>query len=193
MPTKVLVDPSTGTQYEVDMGDLAGSSGNGSGSSSQVPQSYTSLPQQPQAIEQQLQWFLESHLPEELKELFFTLNHLLAITKIVDPWHLQNAQFRVENLIRMYYLTHIDPKIKDGATEEKIMFWLEQLEVYCNLMLYRSITWDDRPTEREHWSLNELWQRVMPIPGENSPGSETSQQNQSMLSAAWQGLKRRLR
>lgn len=96
--------------------------------------------------EAQLKTFLHAvKMPKEVEDLFWSINHLLAITKIASEQDYAAAMLEVENLIR----------VADLAGERISLVHQDQLMFYAGNELRRSRTYDGQPNERYLWVLRD--------------------------------------
>lgn len=96
--------------------------------------------------EAQLKTFLHaSDIPADVKNLFWSINYLLAITKIANEQDYAAAMLEVENLIR----------VADLAGEKINLVNQDQLMFYAANELRRSRTYDGQPNERYLWVLRD--------------------------------------
>lgn len=96
--------------------------------------------------EAQLKTFLHAvEMPENVRKLFWSINHILAITKIASPQDYTAAMLEVENLIR----------VADLAGEQIPLVHQDQLMFYAGNELRRSRTYDGQPNERYLWVLRD--------------------------------------
>ena len=148
---RILVDPSTGQSYEVEMDDANGGGPvphDGGGSGSSVPGDAAQyFNRTPGVSDKQLDVMLtETAKPKPIQNVFWALNHKLALLKVTDPMEYYRFKMRVENVIRAYHLQSREPGEDVDIMEE------EMLEFDATSDLSRSIVYDDRPNEREQWT-----------------------------------------
>ena len=102
--------------------------------------------------EKQLEVFLEhTSKPKNLREFFWTLDHILALIKITNPTERKIWELRVENLVRAYILEN---------HETLSLLDMDSMELYSMLQLSRSITYDGTPNERGQWTMVQSHQTI---------------------------------
>ncbi len=166
MAVKVLIDPSTGEQFQVEVPE---SSGNGDGSGSgPAPQAEPErFHRSPQLSERQMKVLLANDgKPSPILEKYWGLGPKLAVTKITDDMEYYRFRLRVENALRTPFLQN------DKNVDNTTLLDLELMDLDAKLDLARSQTDDD------HASLLELLtvlnqtvrakQENHPIPGQSS-------------------------
>lgn len=165
MTTKILVDPNTGTQYQVDIPEETGTDGDGQ-TAPQTPEipagagGGSIFHRNTQAIEKQLEVFLtNTDKPDTLKKTFWALGTTLALTKITDPMAHFRLKLGLENVLRAPYLSNDEKADTDILT-------MDLLDFDAKLNMSRSVAYDDHPTERELWVM---FQNVMKQHIEQTP------------------------
>lgn len=150
-----------GISYDIDPADLAALLDAGTEPQPQTPidrgddyldryDSDAGTPAQPGTYltptEAQLKTFLHAcKMPASVSDLFWSINHLLAITKISTEKDFAAAMLEVENLIR----------VADLAGEKVPLIHQDQLMFYAANELRRSRTYDGQPNERYLWVLRD--------------------------------------
>lgn len=122
--------------------------------------------------EAQLKTFLHAvTMPPEVKTLFWSINHLLAITKIASEQDYAAAMLEVENLIR----------VADLAGEKIPLVHQDQLMFYAGNELRRSRTYDGQPNERYLWVLRD--NRYSGQPDETAGGTVVQPPKKGIMGA----------
>jgi len=142
MPVKVLVDPVTGEQFQVEIPETGG---NGDGTQSEQQQSQqpsTFHRNQPMGERQIETLFANKERPKEIKEKYWGLGPKLAVTKITDSQEYYRFKLRVENVLRVQFL--------DNDADDMSLLDMELMDLDAKLDLARS------QTDDYHASLLEL-------------------------------------
>jgi len=170
MSIKVLMDPQTGEQYQVEVPDDAGSAGSDGDGHQPQPQQQQAGDQgalrrtQPMS-ERQIETLLANKdKPKGIREKYWGLGPKLAVTKISDPAEYYRFKLRVENALRV-------PFLANDADDESLLD-LELIDLDAKLDLARSQTDDTHASFLELLTtlqqIARMKQENHPIPGQSS-------------------------